>query len=174
MLTNVEPNSRVEVEWVVIHPALRSGSFERVRYAGKPLHSSKPSRELPLHLRSALYRCAWCHPWELSPEVPPENTWVSKMAKSTMRSAERAMKLSCYCTMASSTPPFGTMFGQPFANNTIRYDRRGYGRSPEATSWYTETDDLFALLRYLKAMRSSLAAPMAVNSPSSSLSNIQA
>lgn len=34
--------------------------------------------------------------------------------------------------------------------HTIRYDRRGYGRSPEATSWYTETDDLFALLRNLK------------------------
>lgn len=34
--------------------------------------------------------------------------------------------------------------------HTIRYDRRGYGRSPEATSWYTEADDLFALLRNLK------------------------
>jgi 3-oxoadipate enol-lactonase len=34
--------------------------------------------------------------------------------------------------------------------HTISYDRRGYGRSPEATSWYTETDDLFALLRNLK------------------------
>jgi 3-oxoadipate enol-lactonase len=32
---------------------------------------------------------------------------------------------------------------------TIRYDRRGYGRSPEATSWYYETDDLAALLRHL-------------------------
>jgi 3-oxoadipate enol-lactonase len=32
---------------------------------------------------------------------------------------------------------------------TIRYDRRGYGRSPEATTWYYETDDAFALLRHL-------------------------
>jgi len=32
---------------------------------------------------------------------------------------------------------------------TIRYDRRGYGRSPSATGWYTETDDLFALLKHL-------------------------
>jgi 3-oxoadipate enol-lactonase len=34
--------------------------------------------------------------------------------------------------------------------HAIRYDRRGYGRSPAATSWYSETDDLFALLRYLR------------------------
>lgn len=40
--------------------------------------------------------------------------------------------------------------------HTIRYDRRGYGRSPAATSWYSETDDLFALLRYLKVHRTML------------------
>lgn len=34
--------------------------------------------------------------------------------------------------------------------HTVRYDRRGYGRSPAATSWYYETDDLLALLRHLK------------------------
>jgi 3-oxoadipate enol-lactonase len=34
--------------------------------------------------------------------------------------------------------------------HTIRYDRRGYGRSPVATGWYNETDDMFALLRRLK------------------------
>jgi len=34
--------------------------------------------------------------------------------------------------------------------HTIRYDRRGYGSSPEATNWYTETEDLFALIRNLK------------------------
>ena len=34
--------------------------------------------------------------------------------------------------------------------HTIRYDRRGYGRSPAATSGYFETDDLAALLRHLK------------------------
>jgi len=31
--------------------------------------------------------------------------------------------------------------------HTIRYDRRGYGRTPAATSWYTEVEDLAALLR---------------------------
>ncbi|MGB7847396.1 MAG: alpha/beta hydrolase [Candidatus Acidiferrum sp.] len=31
--------------------------------------------------------------------------------------------------------------------HTIRYDRRGYGRTPEATTWYSETEDLAALLR---------------------------
>jgi 3-oxoadipate enol-lactonase len=34
--------------------------------------------------------------------------------------------------------------------HTIRYDRRGYGRSPAATKWYTETDDTLLLLRHLK------------------------
>ena len=37
--------------------------------------------------------------------------------------------------------------------HTIRYDRRGYGRSPAATSWYYEADDLLALLRHLKITR---------------------
>ena len=40
--------------------------------------------------------------------------------------------------------------------HTIRYDRRGYGRSPAATSWYSETDDLFALLKYAKVHRAIL------------------
>jgi 3-oxoadipate enol-lactonase len=34
--------------------------------------------------------------------------------------------------------------------HTIRYDRRGYGRSPASTTWYTETEDLAALLRHRK------------------------
>jgi len=34
--------------------------------------------------------------------------------------------------------------------HTIRYDRRGYGKSPITTSWYYETDDLYTLLRQLK------------------------
>ncbi|MGA8142971.1 MAG: alpha/beta hydrolase [Candidatus Acidiferrales bacterium] len=34
--------------------------------------------------------------------------------------------------------------------HTVRYDRRGYGRSPAATTWYYETDDLYALLHHLK------------------------
>jgi len=34
--------------------------------------------------------------------------------------------------------------------HTIRYDRRGYGRSPEATTWYFEVEDLAVLLRHLK------------------------
>lgn len=37
--------------------------------------------------------------------------------------------------------------------HVIRYDRRGYGRSPVATSWYSETDDLATLLRHLKVSR---------------------
>jgi 3-oxoadipate enol-lactonase len=37
--------------------------------------------------------------------------------------------------------------------HTIRYDRRGYGRSPAATSGYYATDDLAAILRHLKLKR---------------------
>jgi pimeloyl-ACP methyl ester carboxylesterase len=37
--------------------------------------------------------------------------------------------------------------------HTIRYDRRGYGRSPAATSWHFATDDLAALLHHLKVSR---------------------
>lgn len=37
--------------------------------------------------------------------------------------------------------------------HTIRYDRRGYGRSPESKTWYYETDDVAALLRHLKVGR---------------------
>jgi pimeloyl-ACP methyl ester carboxylesterase len=40
--------------------------------------------------------------------------------------------------------------------HTIRYDRRGYGRSPAAATWYSETDDLAALLRHLKISRAAL------------------
>lgn len=40
--------------------------------------------------------------------------------------------------------------------HTIRYDRRGYGRSPEATTWYSETDDLATLLHSLKVGRAAL------------------
>lgn len=36
---------------------------------------------------------------------------------------------------------------------TIRYDRRGYGRSPAATGGFSESDDLAALLRHLKVSR---------------------
>jgi 3-oxoadipate enol-lactonase len=38
----------------------------------------------------------------------------------------------------------------------VRYDRRGYGRSPAATTWYYETDDLYTLLRHLKIGRAFL------------------
>lgn len=40
--------------------------------------------------------------------------------------------------------------------HTIRYDRRGYGRSPATAVIYTETDDLFALLRHLQIKRATL------------------
>ncbi|PYJ92520.1 MAG: alpha/beta hydrolase [Verrucomicrobia bacterium] len=38
----------------------------------------------------------------------------------------------------------------------IRYDRRGYGRSPAPTTWYSETDDLLSLLHHLKVSRVAL------------------
>jgi pimeloyl-ACP methyl ester carboxylesterase len=37
--------------------------------------------------------------------------------------------------------------------HTVRYDRRGYGRSPAATHGYYESDDLAALVRHLKLRR---------------------
>jgi 3-oxoadipate enol-lactonase len=40
--------------------------------------------------------------------------------------------------------------------HAIRYDRRGYGRSPAATTWYSETEDLRALLRSRKINRAIL------------------
>jgi 3-oxoadipate enol-lactonase len=40
--------------------------------------------------------------------------------------------------------------------HTVRYDRPGYGLSPPATKWHSETDDLFALLRHLKIKRAML------------------
>jgi len=43
------------------------------------------------------------------------------------------------------------MFCKQF--HMIRYDRRGYGRSPAATTWYSETEDLATLLRSRKVKR---------------------
>jgi 3-oxoadipate enol-lactonase len=40
--------------------------------------------------------------------------------------------------------------------HTIRYDRRGYGRTPASTTWYTEIEDLAALLRQRKVSRAVL------------------
>jgi pimeloyl-ACP methyl ester carboxylesterase len=40
--------------------------------------------------------------------------------------------------------------------HTIRYDRRGYGRSPVATQGYYATDDLAAILRHLKVKRAAI------------------
>jgi 3-oxoadipate enol-lactonase len=37
--------------------------------------------------------------------------------------------------------------------HTIRYDRRGFGESSAPTTWYYETDDIAALLHYLKVPR---------------------
>jgi 3-oxoadipate enol-lactonase len=39
---------------------------------------------------------------------------------------------------------------------TIRYDRRGFGKSPAAASWYSEIDDLAAVLHHLRLGRVSL------------------
>lgn len=46
------------------------------------------------------------------------------------------------------------VFCQKF--HTIRYDRRGYGRSPASTTWYSEVEDLAALLRQRKVNRAVL------------------
>jgi 3-oxoadipate enol-lactonase len=40
--------------------------------------------------------------------------------------------------------------------HTVRYDRRGYGRSPVATNWYSETDDLAAILHHTGITRATL------------------
>lgn len=37
--------------------------------------------------------------------------------------------------------------------HTVRYDRRGYGKSPASTTWYYEIDDLATLLKHLKVQR---------------------
>jgi pimeloyl-ACP methyl ester carboxylesterase len=39
---------------------------------------------------------------------------------------------------------------------TVRYDRRGFGNSPATTSWYSEIDDLAALLHHLRLGRAAL------------------
>jgi pimeloyl-ACP methyl ester carboxylesterase len=40
--------------------------------------------------------------------------------------------------------------------HVVRYDRRGYGRSPASPAPYFETDDLVALLRHLKLERAAI------------------
>jgi len=40
--------------------------------------------------------------------------------------------------------------------HTVRYDRRGFGKSPAATSWYSEIDDLTALFHHLRLGRAAL------------------
>jgi pimeloyl-ACP methyl ester carboxylesterase len=40
----------------------------------------------------------------------------------------------------------------------VRYDRRGYGRSPAATTWHSETDDLLAVLDAHHIDRAALVA----------------
>jgi len=40
--------------------------------------------------------------------------------------------------------------------HTIRYDRRGYGRSPASTTWHLATDDLASLLRHLKVKHAAI------------------
>src|SRR6266850_3676283 len=82
----------------------------------------------------------------------PGAWWRSKAPNSTTRNAVPAPKPSFSSMAASPTLPFGTMSGLTFCKrfHIIRYDRRGYGRSPAATSWYTETEDLAALLHSRK------------------------
>ena len=40
--------------------------------------------------------------------------------------------------------------------HTVRYDRRGYGRSPVTTAWYSETDDVAAILHHAGVTRATL------------------
>src|SRR5215469_5638984 len=40
--------------------------------------------------------------------------------------------------------------------HTIRYDRRGYGRSPASTTWHLAADDLASLLRHLKVKHAAI------------------
>jgi pimeloyl-ACP methyl ester carboxylesterase len=40
--------------------------------------------------------------------------------------------------------------------HTVRYDRRGYGRSPVAGNWYSETDDLATILQHAGVTRATL------------------
>jgi 3-oxoadipate enol-lactonase len=40
--------------------------------------------------------------------------------------------------------------------HAVRYDRRGFGKSPAATSWYSEIDDLAALFHHLHLGRAAL------------------
>jgi len=40
--------------------------------------------------------------------------------------------------------------------HTVRYDRRGYGRSPETTAPYWETEGITALLRHMRIARTIL------------------
>jgi 3-oxoadipate enol-lactonase len=47
------------------------------------------------------------------------------------------------------------------AFHTIRYDRRGYGRSPAATEWFSPVDDLAALMQQTKTRQAALVAASA-------------
>ena len=40
--------------------------------------------------------------------------------------------------------------------HTVRFDRRGYGRSPASPNWHSETDDLAAIVRQVRATRVTL------------------
>jgi pimeloyl-ACP methyl ester carboxylesterase len=40
--------------------------------------------------------------------------------------------------------------------HTVRYDRRGFGKSPAATSWFAEIDDLAAVLQHLRVGHAAL------------------
>ncbi len=56
--------------------------------------------------------------------------------------------------------------------HTIRYDRRGYGRTPASTTWYTETEDLATLLRNRKVSHAILVAqPFEKNDVAAGLAN---
>jgi pimeloyl-ACP methyl ester carboxylesterase len=100
--------------------------------------------------------------------TPPQNTTLGRPGTSGFVQVEKSKLYYEECGTGSQTvvlihdgvvnsavwddvwPEFCSHF------HTIRYDRRGYGRSPAATTWYSETADLTTLLRHLKISRTVL------------------
>ena len=105
--------------------------------------------------------CFWC-------QAQPQTTTTVQPGRGSFVQVEASKLYYEECGTASQTvvlihdgvvnsavwddvwPEFCTRF------HAIRYDRRGYGRSPAATTWYSETDDLVTLLHYLKVDHAAL------------------
>ncbi len=121
---------------------------------------SKPSQTL---FGAVLFcaRCFWC-------QAQPQTTTTVQPGRGSFVQVEASKLYYEECGTASQTvvlihdgvvnsavwddvwPEFCKHF------HAIRYDGRGYGRSPAATTWYSETDDLVTLLHYLKVDHAAL------------------